>query len=54
MRNHYKDSIANGAKLVLTKAGAERLEDDYCVDPDTQLIDAAAIIVAEVIEDLAA
>lgn len=54
MRRHYKDSIANGAKLVITRAGAERLEDDFCVDSDEQLIEAAAIIVSEIIEDLAA
>lgn len=54
MRNHFKDSVAAGAKIVLTRSGAERLEDDYCVDADDQLIEAAAIVVAEVIEDLAA
>ena len=54
MRRHYTDSLAKGAKLVITRAGAERLEDNYCVDSDEQLIEAAAIVVAEIIEDLAA
>ncbi|QOI66533.1 RNA polymerase binding protein [Erwinia phage FBB1] len=54
MRRHYNDSLAAGAKLVLDKAGAERLENDFCVDADEQLIEAASIVVAEVIEDLAA
>lgn len=54
MRNHFNDSVANGAKIVLTRSGAERLEDDYCVDADEQLIEAAAVVVAEIIEDLAA
>lgn len=54
MKNHYNKSIENGAKIVLSRTGAERLEDSFCVDADDQLIEAGAIIVAEIIEDLAA
>lgn len=54
MRNHFKDSVEAGAKIVIDRTGAERLENDFCVDADAQLIDAAAVVVAEIIEDLAA
>lgn len=47
MRNHYQESIKSGAKIVMTSCG-ERLEDDFCVDADEQLIQ-AAIMVAETI-----
>lgn len=53
MRKHFADSIAAGAKLVVDKAGAERLEDAYCVDTDEQLIEAAFIIVNEIIDEMA-
>lgn len=54
MRKHFTDSVAAGAKIIQTETGGERLEDAYCVNADEQLVEAAALVVAEIIEDLAA
>lgn len=52
MRKHYNDSVAQGAKIVLDRSGAERLEDAYCVDADEQLIEAATSVVFEILNVL--
>ena len=48
MQKHYKDSIKAGAKLVIDRCGGERLEDQYCLNADEQLISAALIVAEEV------
>lgn len=50
MRKHFKDSLAAGAKLVIDRDGSERLEDEYCVDPDEQLLEAGSIIASKIPE----
>lgn len=50
MRKHIADSVAAGAKFVIDPVGADRLEDEYCVDADEQLIQAAEIIAASIPE----
>lgn len=50
MRRHYNDSLAAGAKLVIDRDGSERLEDDYCVDFDEQLLEAGAIVASQIPE----
>ncbi|WKV23397.1 15 kDa RNA polymerase-binding protein [Salmonella phage SEA1] len=53
MRKHYNESVSAGAKFVLDRIGGERLEDDFCVNADEQLISAALLVSEEVIEELA-
>ncbi|BBC78098.1 RNA polymerase binding [Escherichia phage EcS1] len=53
MRAHYNDSIKAGAKVIQSASGSDRLEDDYCVDADDQLVRAAEIVVDEVIAEMA-
>ncbi|ARW57475.1 RNA polymerase binding [Serratia phage CHI14] len=53
MRKYYEDSIAAGAKLVADPYGPDRLEDEFCVDADEHLIEAAFIVVNEVISEMA-
>lgn len=50
MREHVANAIASGAKFVVDPVGADRLEDDYCVDADNQLIEAAEIVAATIPE----
>lgn len=50
MRGHYEASIQAGAKVVLDKVGGERLEDDFCVDADEHLIQAAERIAYDIVE----
>lgn len=54
MRKHVSDSVANGAKIVGYALGAERLEDAYCMNADDHLVEAGALVVAELITDIAA
>lgn len=48
MRKHIADSVAAGAKFVMDPVGADRLEDEYCVDADDQLLQAGEIIAASI------
>lgn len=50
IRAHIRTSIENGAKFVIDPVGADRLEDDYCVDADDQLVEAAEIVAARIPE----
>lgn len=45
MREHTRASLEAGAKFILDlKAGGERLEDEYCVNSDDQLVQAGEIV----------
>lgn len=48
MKKHTADSVAAGAKFVMDAIGADRLEDEYCVDADEQLLQAAEIIASQI------
>lgn len=48
MRKHIADSVEAGAKFVMDPIGADRLEDEYCVDADEQLIQAAEIVASQI------
>lgn len=50
MRQHISDSVDSGAKFVMDPVGADRLEDEYCVDADDQLLEAGEIIAASIPE----
>jgi hypothetical protein len=52
MKKHYDDSIKAGAKLVLDRVGGDRLEDEFCVNADEQLISAALLVAEEVIAEI--
>lgn len=50
MRQHIQDSVDDGAKFVMDRVGSDRLEDEYCVDADDQLLEAAEIVAAGIPE----
>lgn len=54
MRKHYNESIKAGAKIVTDRHGGERLENDYCVDADEQLVAAGQIVAEELTATFAA
>lgn len=51
MRKHFNDSIKAGAKIIPDRFGPDRLEDDYCVDADEQLVIAGQLVAEEVISE---
>ena len=50
IRQHISDSVSAGAKFVMDPVGADRLEDEYCVNADDQLVEAAEIIASTIPE----
>lgn len=50
MRQHIQDSVDSGAKFVMDPIGADRLENEYCVDADDQLLEAAEIVASQIPE----
>lgn len=55
MRKHYSEAVASGAKIILdTKTGGYRLENDYCVNADEQLVAAGQLIAEELVATFSA
>ncbi|AHY25020.1 RNA polymerase binding [Pectobacterium bacteriophage PM2] len=50
MRKHIAKSIEAGAKLVDDKIGPDRLEDSYCHESDSHLLQAAEIVAMRIPE----
>lgn len=50
MRDHIQASVDAGANFVMDPVGADRLEDEYCVNADDQLVEAGDIIGARIPE----
>lgn len=50
MRDHIQASVDAGANFVMDPIGADRLEDEYCVNSDDHLLEAADIIAATIPE----
>ncbi|QQG32198.1 RNA polymerase-binding protein [Citrobacter phage CkP1] len=48
MKAHHDRSIKSGAKIILDRVGGERLEDDFCVNADTHLVNAAEVVAEEI------
>lgn len=44
MKAHKEKSIEAGAKIVVDRWGGERLQSEYCVNSDDQLVEAGEII----------
>lgn len=50
MKAHVKSSVEAGAKFIPDPYGPDRLEDEYCVNADDQLLEAAEIVAAQIPE----
>ena len=50
MKKHTSESIKSGSSMIFDKIGGQRLEDQYCIDADEQLIVAGQNVAEELAE----